>query len=300
MGSSRTFTSTITAWCGIEQSEMPGEEASLTESILRRDRWVVVAGLAAVSLLAWLYVVLGAGTGMSALHMTSVSLFPHRLPEMSMQGMSMHPGAWTPGYAIIVLSMWWVMMIAMMIPSAAPMILLYARATRHAQAGGRLQQAVVPTAAFAGVYLLAWLAFSLMATALMWAFERLGAVSAMTMASTGAGLSAALLLAAGLYQLSPLKHACLSLCRSPAAFLSKHWRPGATGALRMGVRHGITCVGCCWVLMTLLFVGGVMNVLWIAVLAIFVLLEKIAPQGPLFARVTGVVLMLWGAATLVV
>jgi predicted metal-binding membrane protein len=276
------------------------EETSLTESLLRRDRWVVVAGLAAITLLSWLYIMAGAGTGMSPLHMTSLSLFPHRMAEMEMGGMPMHPGAWAPGYWAIVLLMWWVMMIAMMTPSAAPMILLYARATRHAQAGGQPQQAVVPTAAFAGGYLLAWLAFSLIATALMWSFERFGTISAATMASTVAWLSAAILFAAGLYQLSPLKHACLSLCRSPAAFLSRHWRPGTSGALRMGVQHGVFCVGCCWVLMALLFVGGVMNILWIAVLSLFVLIEKVAPVGIWFSRTAAAILMAWGLATLFV
>jgi len=179
-------------------------------------------------------------------------------------------------------------------------ILLYARATRHAQAGGRLAQGVVPTAAFAAGYLLAWLVFSVAATCLLWALERADAVSAVSTGSRAAWLSAAILIAAGLYQLSPLKHACLNACRSPADFLTRHWRPGSFGALRMGLEHGVFCVGCCWALMALLFVGGVMNPLWIGVLAIFVLAEKLGPHGLWLARLSGIVLIVWGAATLAV
>src|SRR6266851_2269832 len=279
---------------------MPAEDRSLTESALRRDRWIVIVGLAAMTLLSWAYIMTGAGTGMSVWGMTSASLFPHRMAEMPMDGMSMQPRAWPPGYWIIMLLMWWAMMIAMMTPSAAPMILLYAWATRHAQAGERLQQEAVPIAAFAGGYLLAWLGFSLSATFLMWALERAAFISAMTMSSTSAWLSAAILFFAGLYQLSPLKHVCLRRCRNPADFLSRHWRPGTSGALRMGLEHGLFCIGCCWVLMALLFVGGIMNVLWIGMLALFVILEKVAPHGPRFAQIGGIVLLAWGATTLAV
>ena len=281
---------------------MASDSTSLTERVLRRERWIVLAGLVALTVLSWAYILTGAGTGMSIRDMTITSLFPHLMADMPMPGvrMEMHPGMWSVNYLIIVLLMWWLMMIAMMTPSAAPMILLYARATRHAQSTGQLQQGVVPTVVFAGGYLLVWLGFSLLAAALQWALEKSGVVSAMMMASTHASVSAAILIAAGLYQLSPLKHVCLRYCRSPAQFLSRHWRPGALGALRMGLEHGAFCVGCCWMLMTLLFVGGTMNVLWIAALAIFVLLEKVAPYGAWLARATGGVLLAWGAATLAV
>lgn len=279
---------------------MAPDETSLTESALRHERWIVGGGLVALTFLSWGYVLAGAGTGMSVRDMTFLSVFPHRIAEMTMGGMSTHPHVWTPSYWIITLLMWWLMMIAMMTPSAAPMILLYARATRHAQGSGRLQQGAVPTAIFAGGYLLAWLGFSMIAAVLMWTLERSGAVSAMSMASASAALSAAILMLAGAYQLSPWKHICLRHCRAPAEFLSRHWRPGASGALLMGLRHGAFCVGCCWMLMALLFVGGVMNVVWIAVLTVFVLLEKVAPVGPWFARAVGIILLAWGAATLVV
>ena len=167
------------------------EEPSFTEKLLRRDRLVVVGGLALIAALAWLYILAGAGTGMPAWHMISLSLFPHRLGEMAMGGMVMHAGAWSPAYWTIMLLMWWVMMVAMMTPSAAPMILLYARATRHALAGGQMQPGIASTAAFAGGYLLVWLAFSIAATFLMWMLERAGVLSVTRMASTGAWFSGA-------------------------------------------------------------------------------------------------------------
>jgi len=279
---------------------MPAEELSFTERLLRRDRLVVGGGLVMLTALAWLYILAGAGLGMPAWHMISLSLFPHRLDEMAMGGMTMHPGVWSPAYWVIMLLMWWVMMVAMMTPSAAPMILLYARATRHAEGRGQLQPGIASTAAFAGGYLLAWLGFSIGATFLMWLLERTGALSVSRMASTGAWLSGGLLIAAGLYQFSPLKNICLRVCRAPAEFLSRHWRPGASGALRMGLEHGAFCVGCCWVLMALLFVGGVMNLLWVAILAILVLAEKLAPAGLWISRISGAVLVAWGVATLLI
>lgn len=273
---------------------MGAEETSLTERLLHRERWIVVGGLAAITLLSWIYILNGGGTGMSARSMTRAWLFPHR-----MAGMAFHPVAWTSAYWIIMLLMWWVMMIAMMTPSAAPMILLYARAMRHAQGTAQLGKGAVPAATFVSGYLLAWFAFSIFATLLQRELEAAGGISPMWMASKNAGFSAAILIFAGVYQLSPWKHKCLSHCRNPAEFLSQHRRPGRPGALRMGMEHGAFCVGCCWVLMALLFVGGIMNLLWIAVLAAVVLLEKLAPHGPWFARVTGILLLAWGAATLV-
>ena len=270
-----------------------GEEISLTERLLRRDCWIVLSGLAAITLLAWTYILTGAGTGMSATSMTRAWLFPHR-----MAGVSFHPVEWTSTYWVIMLLMWWVMMIGMMTPSAAPMILLYARATRYAQSKDQLGRGVVPAAAFAGGYLLTWLGFSFFATLMQRGVEATGGISHMWMASKSAGFSAAILILAGIYQLSSWKHRCLSHCRNPAGFLSRHRRSGRLGAVRMGMEHGAFCVGCCWVLMALLFVGGIMNVLWIAVLATVVLLEKLAPRGPWFARLTGIVLLGWAAATL--
>jgi len=186
--------------------------------------------------------------------------------------------------------MWAVMMAAMMTPSAAPMILLYAAITRKTRAEGR---PVAHSGAFASGYLATWTAFSALATVLQWGLEQAALLSPM-MAGTSPYLGGVILIAAGTYQMTPLKHACLKHCRSPVHFLVGHWRKGAGGAFRMGLNHGFYCVGCCWVLMALLFVGGVMNLLWIAALAGFVLLEKIVPHGVLVGRVAGGLLIIAG------
>ncbi|MDH3646926.1 MAG: DUF2182 domain-containing protein [Gammaproteobacteria bacterium] len=258
-----------------------------TEALLRRDRWIVGAGLIGICLLCWLYIIAGAGTGMS-----TVAMSTWQFPPPS--HMSSAAAPWDPAYWIVMASMWWIMMIAMMVPSAAPMILLYARVHRYAQKQGKMDHAVVPTAAFGGGYLLAWLAFSLAATALQWSLEQAGLMNAMMMWSTNSVLSGSFLLAAGVYQLSPLKSVCLNHCRSPADFLSRHWRQGRSGAVRMGLEHGLYCIGCCWFLMALLFAGGIMNLVWIAGVAVFVLVEKLAPYGHSIGRASGLLMIAAG------
>jgi predicted metal-binding membrane protein len=262
------------------------------ERALRRDRLIVVGGLAAVALLAWLFVLDGAGTGMSVGAMTTWQFPPPLRPHAN--------AVWPAAYWAVMLLMWWGMMIAMMMPSAAPMILLYARVVRHAQNRGQLAPAAVPTAIFALGYLASWLGFSAAAVAAQWALERLGLMHMMMMWSLERWLTAALLIAAGAYQLSPLKEVCLRACRAPAAFLSRHWRPGRGGALRLGLVHGLYCVGCCWALMALLFAGGIMNLVWIGGLALFVLVEKTAPHGRTIARAAGAVLIAAGGYVLFV
>jgi predicted metal-binding membrane protein len=283
-------------------------EAPAFERLLKRDRVITLAGLTALCALAWLYVVTGAGLGMSAWEMTTLALFPHQHARdvmPSMPGMDM--GATAPmwmawGFATwaLMIAMWWIMMIAMMTPSATPTILLYARVHRHALVQGQIQDKLAPTGAFAAGYLLVWLGFAATAATLHWALERAGLVSAMMMGSQSRLLSGAVLITAGLYQLSPLKNICLAHCRTPTSFLSRHWRPRALGALRLGAMHGGYCVGCCWLLMALLFVGGVMNLTWIAALAILVLIEKVLPPGQWVGRGVGIALIVWGVATLVV
>ena len=192
---------------------------------------------------------------------------------------------WKPIEFGYILAMWVVMMIGMMTPSVAPMILIYARVGRQAVKDGKPFAA---TAWFAGGYLLAWLAFSLAATSAQWMLERATLLTPM-MASANNLLGGIVLIVAGLYQWTPLKEACLFNCQAPLTFISRHggFRADPTGALTLGVRHGIYCVGCCWVLMALLFVGGVMNLFWIAALAILVLLEKVIPTGQIIARLAG-------------
>lgn len=295
-------------------------ESSPLERLLRRDRAITLFGVAFLCALAWLYILMGAGLGMNMWDMTRLALFPHlqgpaAMPDMAgmdMSGMDMSsPGAdammadmaamaWSPVIWALMIVMWWTMMMAMMLPSAAPAILLYGHVYRHAQAQGRIEDGLAPTGPFLAGYALLWLAFSIAATALHWWLERQGIMSSASMASQRVWLSGGVLVIAGLYQLSPFKNACLSQCRSPASFISRHWRPGAAGALRLGALHGAYCVGCCWALMLLLFVGGVMNLVWIAVLAVIILIEKLAPAGHWIGRAVGCVLILWGIATLLV
>ena len=248
--------------------------------VLRRDRRVAVAALAAVVVLAWGYVLLGAGMDMSA--------------AMASAAMPM-PMAWSPGHAAVMALMWALMMLAMMLPSAAPMILLHATVSRRRdpEHGGR--RAFLFALAYAAV----WGGFALAATAVQWGLER---VALLTPAMTvGSGLLASLLfLGAGVYQFTPLKRACLRQCRSPLEFLAGHWRSGGSGAFAMGAGHGAYCVGCCWAMMALLFAGGVMNLVWIAGLALLVLAEKLLPGGPVVGRVLGAGLIAWGAVGLVV
>jgi len=259
-------------------------DMTLTERIVRREQLLIGLGLAVITGLAWLYVLDGAGTGMSTIAMTTWQFPPPRPAAMT-------AGAWDASYWLTMLVMWWVMMIAMMIPSAAPMILLYARVFRHGQARGLIPASLVPTGSFAAGYLACWLGFSVLATALQFTLERAGLVHGMWMWSTSRWLTAGLLVAAGLFQLTPLKAACLEHCRAPAAFLSQHWRSGHLGAFRLGLVHGAYCLGCCWALMLLLFAAGVMNLVWIAGLAILVLLEKLAPFGANLAPLSAALLV---------
>ncbi len=236
---------------------------------LTTDRLIVVSALLIVVGLAWAYLWSGAG-------------------------MLMMPAVWTTGYAILMFFMWWIMMVAMMLPSATPMILVFARANHQQLETGHAR---IATSIFVLGYAATWAAFSLIATLAQWALDRNGLLTS-SLVSTNVLLSAGILIAAGFYQLTPLKRACLRHCRSPLAFISTHWRQGAHGALRMGLVHGLFCVGCCWFLMGLLFFGGVMNLYWIAGLALYVLFEKTVPAGHWLGYATGVVLLVWGAGML--
>jgi predicted metal-binding membrane protein len=258
---------------------------------------VVITALFVVIALSWANLLAGGGMGMSALEMTRMSQLGTTggISEEGSAGMAMMtPAVWTPGYAVLMFFMWCVMMVAMMLPSAAPMILLFAAVNRQQRDTGH---PYVATSIFAIGYLAAWAGFSLVAVILQWGFEVTGILSPMLVA-THSILAGLLLLAAGVYQLTPIKHACLRQCRSPLAFLSTHWRRGARGALRMGLLHGAFCVGCCWFLMGLMFFGGVMNLYWIAGLALFVLCEKTVPAGHWLGYATGGALLVWGARTL--
>jgi len=216
--------------------------------------------------------------------------------DLSLMGMASMNAPWSSQTFVLMALMWWVMMTGMMIPSALPAILLHARVQRHHRKGSF--EATVLGLIFAGGYVIAWALFSLAATTTQWALTASGWLAPMTM-SADTTLGGVLFALAGLYQLSPLKHACLKHCRTPADFISTHHRPGRSGALITGAHHGLYCVGCCWLLMALLFAGGVMNLLWVFTLATFVLIEKLLPNGQWTARVSGV-LMLAVAAWLLI
>ena len=253
--------------------------ASALEAALRRDRFVVVGGLIGIILLAWFYLLRGAGMDLRA------------MGDMSMP---MAATPWSVGHFTLLCVMWAVMMAAMMLPSAAPMILLYATIARRRRAQGG---AVAATGMFAFGYIAVWATFSLAATTLQWRLDKAALLSP-TMMTTSVATAGIVLVAAGVYQWTPLKQACLRQCRSPLDFVLGYWREGSRGAVVMGLRHGLFCVGCCWMVMLLLFVGGVMNLLWIAGIALFILVEKTAPGGRWLGRVAGAALIAWGGLTL--
>lgn len=252
--------------------------AATLARILHHERALPVVAVALVAALAWAYLLTGAGT----------------MQDMDGMLMPMSAGPWTAAHALIMLCMWVVMMVAMMLPSALPMILLHATIARRNTAAGGPGPAV---ALFALGYLAVWSLFSVAAVALQYLLERAALLSPM-MESTSIVLAGGTLIAAGVYQWTPVKSACLAHCQSPLDFVLAHWRSGRLGALRMGIRHGAYCVGCCWALMLLLFVGGVMNLAWIVGLAVYVLVEKLTPAGHWISRATGVVFVAWGVATL--
>jgi predicted metal-binding membrane protein len=237
-----------------------------------RDRAIVFAAVLVAIALSWFWIVpmavdmYGPMTGPSAWMMTRV---------------------WTPTHVALLWAMWAVMMVGMMLPSALPTMLLFTAAVRRSP--GRPGSPAVRTIVFGAGYLAAWGGFSAAATLLQrWLSQQLILNPMMEIPHARAG--GVLLIIAGLYQWTPLKQACLHTCRSPLSFLTRYWRPGASGAFRMGLAHGLHCLGCCWALMLLLFVGGVMNLWVIAALTIFVLAEKLAPLGAQGGRLSGVAL----------
>lgn len=246
------------------------------EAVLKRDRRVVVSGLVAISVLAWTYV---------------VSLASN-MQRMDMAMPQMQP--WSALDVTLLFVMWTAMMVAMMVPSATPMVLRFTAVNRRRYE--RLRS-LLPTGMFLLGYLVVWTGFSATATFAQWELHSAALLSPM-MVSVSPILGGVLLLAAGLFQWTPLKYACLKHCRSPLGFVMSHWREGCRGAFVMGLRHGSYCTGCCGSLMALLFVAGVMNLLWVATIAVFVLVEKLAPRGDLVGRVAGGVLVLAGLVLL--
>jgi predicted metal-binding membrane protein len=247
-------------------------------SLLRGERAVVLLALIGVTAIAWLY------------------LFVARQNmDMPMPGMDDTADMAMPFAAPWVFAMWWVMMLGMMLPSAAPMILTFAALERRKR---EREQPYVPTAMFVAGYLIVWGGFSAAATAAQWALQQ-GAMLSPMLGLISSMLGGVLFILAGIYQFTPLKYACLRHCRSPFAFVLNHWRDGWGGALRMGASHGLYCLGCCWVLMALLFAVGVMNLLWVAAIAAFVFAEKLLPGGVWIGRIGGGAMAAFGVWLLV-
>ena len=237
--------------------------------LLKRDRTIIGAALFVVVALSTAYLVAEADMQMAE--------------------------SWTPGHVLMMFAMWWIMMAAMMLPSAAAVLLLVAALNRRANPQ---RPPYGSTGSFAAGYLIAWGDFSAIAVAAQWWLAQSGLL-APSMHTTSRALAGGLLVAAGLWQFTPAKRACLKHCRSPVAFLVARRRAGNYGGLRLGIEHGFYCLGCCWLLMALLFVGGVMNLWWIVGIAVYVAIEKLGPTDERFERWTGLTLLAAGGALLV-
>jgi predicted metal-binding membrane protein len=249
----------------------------LLVAVDRRDRALVIGALGFACAVAWASL---------ALSFRSTSGMDNRMGSMTMMR------SWTVSETGVRLLMWAVMMLAMMLPAAVPLALIYVAIGRKASRQG---SPVAPASALVSGYVGVWLLFSIAATAAQWELERLSLLSA-SMAANDARFGGAVVVAAGVYQLTPVKARCLDRCRDPARLIASQWRAGTSGAVRMGVRLGVYCLGCCWVLMALLFVGGVMNLAWVAAIATFILLEKLAPRAPSWGRLVGTAMLLAGTA----
>lgn len=249
---------------------------------LSGEQVLLLISLLALIVLAWM-ILLRIARDMSA---------PGGMADAAMAGMLM---PWSLADALLMFTMWGVMMVGMMLPSALPMLLIYQQMLRKRMPAPRRHLALL---LFCCAYGLVWTGFALGATVLQWALEQLALLSPGMHSGTTA-LGAGLLLVAGVYQWLPAKAVCLEHCRGPLHFLLGYWRPDVLGGWRMGLAHGAYCLGCCWALMGLLFVVGVMNLLWVAVIGVFILLEKNLPQGLWLSRICGVLLLGWGLWLLV-
>lgn len=237
------------------------------EKILKNDRLIIIAGIAVVSLISWTY--------MAKMTVTTGSLI------------SVHAAhAWQINDLVSHFMMWLVMMVAMMLPTAGPMVLTFAFISRDRRQN---QQPYVKTSIFVMGYLIVSVGYSLLVTLLQWWLHHHALLTSIG-ASNSNLFTGALLVAAGVFQWSKIKQACLRFCRNPFNFLMVNWKGGIPGAWHMGIKHGLLCAGCCWALMLLMFVGGVMNLLWMIVITTIILIEKVAPRGDIFAKAAGVAL----------
>jgi predicted metal-binding membrane protein len=250
---------------------------SRLENLLKIDRLVVMGGLFCITLLSWLYIIYLYN---QMVYMDMSALF---------FAMPMSP-VWTLNDFILLFLMWIVMMIAMMTPSVSPLILIFAKVNRERR---QQERPYVNTAYLLAGYFLIWTAFSLVATALQWLLQQVSMLNP-EMKTTNKILGSVILIVTGIFQFTPLKQTCLTYCRTPLNFILNHWKDGKQGALKMGIANGIYCVGCCWMLMALLFVAGIMNLLWIAIIAVFVMVEKLYAHVKWLPYAAGAVLIVYG------
>ncbi|MFN2507859.1 MAG: DUF2182 domain-containing protein [Chthoniobacterales bacterium] len=254
-------------------------------AVLKRDRLIIAVAIGFTAAVAWAY------TAYEARRMNVTGIC--QCAGMKMGGPDL--ASWSTGSLVPLFLMWVVMMLAMMLPSAAPMLLTFAAVARNRR---RADRPYVPVAVFAAGYVVIWCVFSVAAAVGQWLLHREALLSS-TMATSSAFLAGVLFIIAGVFQFTPLKHSCLTRCRAPLDFIMTRWREGWRGAFAMGVEHGAFCAGCCWALMALLFVFGVMNILWIAALTILVALEKLLPRAKWFSALCGVALAAWGVVVMV-
>ena len=252
------------------------------EYLLKRDRFIIICGLFFLTLLSWLYIIY-LYNQMVYMDMSALFFAMPMTPE------------WTSTDFILLFLMWLVMMIAMMTPSVAPLILVFARVNRERK---QHHHPFVSAGYLITGYFLVWAVFSLAATSLQWLLQQISLLNP-EMKTTNKILGSIILITTGIFQFTPLKQTCLTYCRSPLNFVLLHWKEGKPGALRMGIENGFYCVGCCWMLMVLLFVAGIMNLLWVAIIALFVLIEKISQQVKWVPYVAGVFLITYGVLLLV-
>lgn len=253
----------------------------LTSSLGVREYLVVAGGLTLITLMGWAYM------GHMAWAMANMDKVEMWMPPMG-------AASWATMDLFMLFLMWAVMMVAMMTPSTLPMVNMFATINKNRRSKS---QSYTPTFVFIIGYLIAWTGFSVLATLVQWWLHTENLLSPM-MSSRSDLVSGIVLLVAGVYQWTPAKDACLEFCRTPLDFLMTEWRDGTAGALTMGVKHGIYCVGCCWALMLVLFAVGVMNILWVALIAAFVVIEKIFPYPGALRLFSGIVLVAWGALLL--
>ena len=247
------------------------------ENILKKDRVIILTALFVLCLLSWLYIIY-----------LYRQMYPMNMDALFF-AMPMTP-QWTWTDFVLLFLMWFVMMIAMMTPSVTPLVLIYAMINRQRK---QQQNPFVSAGYLVSGYFVVWAAFSLFATLLQWLLQRVSLLNP-EMETTSKILGAIILISAGIFQFTPLKNACLRYCRTPIDFITHKWKEGKWGALQMGMENGLYCLGCCWILMILLFVSGIMNILWIAIITLFVLAEKVLPAAKPVSSIAGVALIGYG------